>query len=728
FASDRTGVEDLYLLEPDDAETPELTKAHKFKATQLTHGKEEESGPSFSPKGDKIAFLRAGQLWTMNANGTGAKVLVAETKITDYDWSPDGKWVVFARMDGSFASELYIVPTDGAEAPRNVSRYATFNGDVTWSATGHRLGFLSNRRGTSSMHVLDLKKPSAPGSRGPKDEIDWDDIHLRVTRPANMPAEGGSISPDGSQVAFRSDSGRAGDLWVVSSDGGNINRATSGGVNPKAIRWSRKSPGTIFFLNGDGELRTTRASFGPAPGSAGPGGPTTEPGRVAFAATLTVRRDEEYGEMFTQCWRALADQFYDTKFHGADWTAVREKYRPFVGHVAQKEDLYALVLLMLGELNASHLGITGRLPIPAETTAELGLVFDPAFPGPGLKVTEIVKRGPADRKGLGVAPGDIVLSLNRTALTDKVNVPQLLAGKAGEPLTLEVTSAPTDPKARRKVELTPASRTKMAELMYDRWMQKNADQIARQSGGRLGYIHIPSMNEEGLEVFVRSLYSDNFDKDGIVIDVRYNGGGFTHDQVLNYLNGKEHTVFRQRNGGEGSVMRNYDRKWAKPAAVLINNRSFSDAEIFPHAFRESGVGKVVGQATGGHVIGTSSTKLIDGSDFRLPRIGVYTTRGVNMDKEGVKPDVPAELDPDDWAKGVDTQVSKAVDVLRADVTAWKSARGLIGTAPTPRAVAPTTPTPAATMAKPAAPAASPAPAATATKPTPAPVGSAGSAK
>src|SRR5438876_3708165 len=161
------------------------------------------------------------------------------------------------------------------------------------------------------------------------------------------------------------------------------------------------------------------------------------------------------------------------------------------------------------------------------------------------------------------------------------------------------------------------------------------------------------MNDEGMEVFVRSLYSDHFDKDAVVIDVRFNGGGFTHDQVLNYLAGKEHTLFRTRNGGEGLVMRNFDRKWTKPLVVMTNNRSYSDAEIFPHAFRTLGLGKVVGQATGGFVIGTGSISLIDGSMFRVPRIGVFTVQGTNMEKEGVKPDVEVIPHPDQLAKGID---------------------------------------------------------------------------
>jgi tricorn protease len=162
--------------------------------------------------------------------------------------------------------------------------------------------------------------------------------------------------------------------------------------------------------------------------------------------------------------------------------------------------------------------------------------------------------------------------------------------------------------------------------------------------------------------------------------VRYNGGGFTHDQVLNYLGAKEHTVFRQRDGGEGLVLRSRDRKWTKPLVLLINNRSYSDAEIFPSAFRTLGLGKLVGVPTGGHVIGTSSVELIDGSSFRIPRIGVYTPANVDMESKGVAPDVLVEQNPDDVAKGQDPQLDKAVEVLTQDVVAWKKAHAGVAAA------------------------------------------------
>jgi tricorn protease len=412
---------------------------------------------------------------------------------------------------------------------------------------------------------------------------------------------------------------------------------------------------------------------------------------------MVVRRDEEFAEMFEQSWRLLSEQFYDVKHHGADWDLVRMRYQPAVKHVAHREDLFALIYLMLGELNASHLGIMGNLPQPEEVTADLGLLFDDSFAGPGRKVAEVLKHGPGDKRGFNLKPGEIIVTIDRVPITEKTNLSQLLNNKFGENVLLEVIAAGADlkdPKARRKVEIQAINRQETQRLMYERWVENNARRVREMSKGTIGYIHIPSMDLDGMEKFVRALYSDCFDKDAIVLDVRYNGGGFTHDKVLNFLTGREHTYFRPRTGGQGLVLRQDDRKWTKPLVLLINNQSYSDAEIFPNAFREMGLGKLVGLPTGGMVIGTHPVRLIDGSTFRIPAIGVFSTHGVNMEKQGVRPDFLVEPTPEQLTRGLDPQIEKAVEVVKEDVFAWKKARakpvtsastgsGSTATAPTP---------------------------------------------
>lgn len=669
FLSDRSGHEDIYLLETDDPDHPDLIQAHKYKVKQITNTTEAEMGVSFSPDGNRVAFLRAGKLMTMNPDGANEKVLVNDRHVFDYEWSPDSKHICYAGQDGSFASELFIIPATGptaTEPARNITRFATYNGGVTWSATGNKLAFISQRKGnTMSAFVMALQKPPASGTTAGKD-IDWDNIHLRVKQPAGMTITECAISSDGSKIAFRGISDNTDDLWVANTDGSSVTRLTTGSLKPTQIRWSRWFGSQVYFRDGSGNLRAIMVGS--------PAG--VAPNFVNFTAKMTVRQDELFREMFDQSWRALNENFYDSGFHGADWNKIRVKYRDLVSHCAMREDLYALISLMLGELNASHLGISGNLGSPEQQTAELGLMFDPRHPGPDLKITEIVKGGPADQRGINLRAGDRVIAIDGTTLAEKTSVAKLLNDKVGEVVTLQVVSS--DGSAKRRIEIKGESRTKINELMYERWIVKNAEKVTELSKGKLGYIHIPNMQEPGLERFVRALYSDNFDKEGIVLDVRYNGGGFTHDQVLNYLTGKEHTIFSHRDGSSGLVLRSYDRKWTKPLVLLINNRSYSDAEIFPHAFRAWGLGKLVGQPTGGHVIGTRQITLIDGSIFRTPRIGVHTVKGINMEKEGVVPDVLVDAHPDELVRGIDRQLERAVDVLTQDVAAWKKSRPSTG--------------------------------------------------
>ena len=495
------------------------------------------------------------------------------------------------------------------------------------------------------------------------------------------------ISPDGTKVAFRAAAQGGEDLWVASANGSHVTRLTNGNQRPQQIQWSRFMPDLVYFRDGNGSLRTARASGGMPSDFFRMSFGASDSGRIPFSAKITIRRDEEFNEMFEQSWRALAEEFYDPLYHGINWVAMRAKYKPLVQHVALKEDFYSLVSLMLGELNASHLGIAGFTAVPEETTAELGLLFDGSYRGLGLKVSEVIKRGPADKRGITIKPGDVVLAIDSVGVGERTNISQLLNAKVGETVTLQVSANPADPKARRRVDIQGASRESVRELMYERWVEHNARRVAELSHGRLGYIHITSMDEAGLKRFLRGLYSDNFDKDAIVLDVRYNGGGFTHDQVLNYLGGRSHTSFRQRDGGQGTVMRSFDRKWGKPLVLLINNRTYSDAEIFPSAFRTLGLGRLVGQPTGAHVLGTYQVRLIDGSHFRIPRVGVYTLAGASMEKQGVVPDVLVEAQPDQLVRGIDPQLDVAVEVLQKDVLAWQKAHPDMAQKPDAKAAA-----------------------------------------
>lgn len=659
FLSDRSGQEDVYLLTA--VGSGHIATAAKFSLKRLTNSPAAEVGLMFAPDGKRLSFLSEGRLYTMNPDGSDVRCIVPERKVIDYEWSPDGKWICYALLDGSYASELYIVPSTGAtpkDPPRNITRYATFNAYVTWSEKGNKIAFLSERGANPKRnpYVLSLQKPSVGGANTAR--IDWDRIHLRAKRLTTKPCSRVAINRDGTMIAFRTSEG-GDDLWVATTDGKKVTRLTTGNVKPQQIEWSSSKlySGVIYFRDGNGSLRMVTVN--------GKTGVLTIP----FKATLTVHRSDVFREIFNQTWRTMNESFYDPKHHGADWRRVRQRYEPLVEHVVMREDLEALLRYMMGELNASHLGISGKSRSPDLPTAELGLLFDERYPGPGLKVTEILANGPADVAGIRLEPGDILIGIDGRLLDDKTNVAKLLNGKSGQMVRLTFRRSDGKKTQTWSFGLRATSRSRVTSLAYLRWVERNDRRVAELSGGRLGYIHIPSMNEAGLERFLRALYSDHFRKEGLVLDVRYNGGGYTHDKILKYLGRKPHTYFRQRHGGEGTVLRAADRVWTKPTILLINHRSYSDAEIFASAYRALKLGKLVGVPTGGKVIGTGSIRLIDGSTLRVPRTGVYDASGRNMDKRGVAPDILVENRPEDIATGRDRQLERAVEALLQEMSA-----------------------------------------------------------
>ena len=680
FVSDRDGCPNIYVVEHNDPRHPSLTQAHRFKVRRLTSSDVPISGVSFSPDGRKIAFLKSGQLWTMKPDGRGAKVLVQTPRVIEYAWSPDSKWIMYSRIDPRFASELYLIPADGGK-PRNATRYATRNFGISWSRDGRRVAFISERRKDLDVFVMILQGSSRRNLLSRRLSIDFNDLHLRVVRSTPLSSNESEVAlkPDGSMVAFRSNALNGDDLWLATITGSRITRITTGKLKPRQIRWTRS--GRIYFLDGNGSLRHVTP---PRTTSSASTASSVALGQVSFTVKLRVNREEEFAQMFAEGWRKLWYNFYDPSHHGADWLAVRTRYQPMVRHVAMKEDFFDWMRLMLGELNASHLGISSSLGTPEEYTAGFGCLWDDGYPGPGLRIAEVVDRTPAARAGL--RPGQFVMAIEGVELRSSTNVSQLLNDKSGQTLAVVVADDPTPKGKRRLIEIKPIERRKLVAYLYRRWVTNNARRVDKLSGGKLGYIHIPRMDSTSLDNFVRALYSDHFDKEGIVLDVRYNGGGFTHDQILSYLGGKDHTYFITREGQKGTVLRAADRKWNRPLVLLCNNRSYSDAEIFPSAFRTLGLGKLVGTPTGGFVIGTVNEKLIDGTLFRVPRLGVFTASGVNMEKTGVVPDVVVEQHPDELARGYDAQLDRAVEVLLADVEEWKqrSSRRDVAGAATPK--------------------------------------------
>jgi tricorn protease len=661
FISERDGNREVYIVDVKTRELKRLTNTPDAA----------ESNPKWSPTGNYVAFIRGPfgrQLCWVDVNTGEEKVVVEGPFIGEFAWSPDGRWICFNRRDpANNVTDLFIIPWNGGE-PVNVTRMPYWNGSIVWTKDGKNIVFRSNRTDENiDIYVLPLERPKekldeeeGEGEKKPQErkekegekrlpevKIDFTDIHKRIRRlTATVFNEGSfTVSPDSKTVVFVATPIDQPEIWSVPLEGGSLTRLASG-VSASQLQFSPDG-NRIYFLSTGGNIRyLTR--------------PAGSLSSVNFTARLIVDRVVELQHMFDEGWRLLKEQFYDEKMHGVNWDAMREKYRPLIEHVAAKEDFYTLVSMMLGELNASHLGIGGPTASGPET-AYLGVWFDPEHRGPGVKISAVLKNSPADKDESRLNVGEFILAIDGVEVSNNEQIWDALADKAGRVVELLVNDKPTKEGART-VKIKPINRGQWSNLLYEDWVEKRKRMVDEWSNGRIGYIHIQAMSQSELRKFEREFYAEVVGKkEALIIDVRFNGGGRIHDELLSILKRRLYALEQYR--GTPPFTQPF-QVWQKPTVVLINEFSASDAEIFPKAFRDLGLGKLVGVPTYGGVIGTYNVTLIDGTTFfRVPVTGWRTLDGVNLENYGVKPDFLVEHSPEDNANENDLQLKTAVDLL-----------------------------------------------------------------
>ncbi len=355
--------------------------------------------------------------------------------------------------------------------------------------------------------------------------------------------------------------------------------------------------------------------------------------------------------------------------HGANWAAAKDKYEALLGNIADIEELQNTIMEMIGEINSSHTGISGGSRLPGEnnrtdriTTRYPG--FDLAADSSGYyKVTYVYRKGPADHEYVRLAPGDFILAVNGKELKTSDNYWKLFNIMPEKKFEFVVNSKPTM-DGSWTVTLDPLTTMQQSDLEYARWVDDRAAMVKTLSGGQIGYLHIKAMDAPSLAKFQRDLL-DNQDKKALIIDERFNGGGGIDQELLEILNQrKPYQTTRSRDSLE---VRRPAQAFFGPMVVLQNERSASDAEMFPDGFRALGLGKLVGMPTYGAVIGTGSFTLLDGEVLRTPGAAVTTARGEDMENYGVVPDFVVDNTPPDFLTGHDRQVEKAIEVLKGEM-------------------------------------------------------------
>jgi tricorn protease len=749
FVSDQGGQADVWKADRGDASKDWWVNT-KFNLTRLTQDADIETDLRWSPEGSKLAFIKGrGDLWTISPDGKDAKRILAGWSQPEYDWSPDGKWFVYARDDDDFNSDVWVIPSDGTKPPFNLSKHPDNEGSPVWSPDGKVIAFTGRRENTEvdiyyvwlraeddektardrslEKAVEKIKKgrtkgattksagaatkgarPEAPTADEPKKPvtpvaIDFDRIHERIRRIAipNSTEARPFWSPDSKRLAFSANVDGTAGLYSVEIPDDLKPKLLSTQPGTQAswlesgnqIVWlSGGVPASLVPGGGGSSASSGRTGASPAASAEPPapgGGRQTS---YRFRALQELNWPAHYRAGFDLAWRTMRDNWYDERLGNRNWDAIRRKYTDMAAASPDAETFGTVVQLMLGELNGSHLGFFPRNPdepgaLPATptppgrasaaaseggrwqiVTPHLGLRFDPAHRGPGLKVKDVIPDGPTDRKVSKVEPGEIVLTIEGTTVDPSMDLARVLNGPIQRDIRLTVRGL--DGKDR-DVLVRPVLYTALTRLLYEKWIKDNRKRVDELSKGNLGYLHIRGMDFPSFYRFEEELYSAGAGKQGLIIDVRENGGGSTADHLLTALTQPAHATAVPRGGGPGYPQ---DRKvyasWSKPIVVLCNQNSFSNAEIFSHAIKTLKRGKLVGVPTAGGVISTGAATIMDLGLLRLPTRGWFTIDdGEDMELHGAVPDVILWPDPADHARGIDKQLDKAVEVLSADVEA-----------------------------------------------------------
>ncbi|MCU0722369.1 MAG: hypothetical protein MUC63_01915, partial [Planctomycetes bacterium] len=551
FVSDRNGSNDVFLVRSDDPSEPALSRAKYTKVETVAAAPEREERPKASPDGLRVLYLAGlGDLWACPIGG-GAPVLLAKGPlISDPAWSPDSRWVAFSKAEKNWNSEIYVVPAEGG-TPVNVTRDPDEDVQPVFSPKGDHLYFASNRGGGIRFNVhripLTLKvwqrdrveekekedeekdkekeREREKGGEGDKEKggqgdrakeekppevlVDFEKIEDRAERVTStrgddtMPV----LSDDGKTLFFKSDSLGFFEIWKAAADGSSLERLSRSRENPEEIQWVKKDKelvyrtgGAIKTLSEDGQKQ----------------------GAVPVAAAMEIDLGRERLEAFDEAWALLRDWFYDPSMHGVDWETCRREYRRLAAGAGCNEDFNDVVRMMLGELGASHLGISGpdsgRKPEPTGLT---GMRLRPGPAGRRYVVDSVLRKSPADREESKVRPGEFLVAVNRAEVKAGDDLALLFNGKAGEKTDVLI-AATEDGPGERTVAFKPAEPGALGGLLYDAWVDEKRALTEKLSGGRLGYIHIRSMSMPAFESFRREYLARVREKDGLVLDVRNN--------------------------------------------------------------------------------------------------------------------------------------------------------------------------------------------------------------
>ena len=668
-----------------------------------------------------------GEIWLINTETEEKRPFITDQAFigvpepTEFAWSPDSQWIAFIATDANFFSNLYIQHIE-ADTPKQLTFLSNIGtDDILWSPDGKCIVFNTGQYRTESQIArVDLKpirpvfkeedfdrlfreekpeKPQPPeaesgeteaagpvteGSEESENEgetegkngknrkpekkiepveIEFDGIkhRLRFLTDFKLNARAESIRPNSKTLIFRAAMTGQLNLWSLSLE------EDKQGELPKQLTGTASGKGNVHFIPNGKKFYYTDGGRIHSVGMGEDGAKEGDAKALDTRAEVQVDFHLEKMQAFDEAWRLIRDGFYDPQFHGCDWEQVRQTFRPMVEGVQTQADFRELLNLMVGELNASHLGAGGHTDNAPDSF--LGADFDrEALERNGhFKIAEIIPESPLTLPEAPAQVGEYLVAVDGVALNRGVNLAEQLQRKQGKRVTLKLNDKPQLEDAR-ELTLQPIGSGQHRNLRYKEWVRWNETYVHEKSNQRLGYVHIREMSYEAYLQFIADLDTETHDREGVVIDVRFNPGGHIAPFILDVLHRRAYTQSNYR-GLISTTDTNLagNRILEQPVILITNEHSGSNAEMFSEGFRKLGLGKVVGMPTAGAVIWTWGWGLLDGTVFRLPRLRVSTLEGENTEGTARPVDVQVDRPLGEAAQGIDSQLDVAVEQLLAQI-------------------------------------------------------------
>ena len=711
YASERNGNWELYMVKiarKEEANFPNATAIEE--EVLLPSDKTERTYPQFSPDGKELAFIEdRNRLMVLNLETKKVRqVTDGSTWFStgggfDYSWSPDGKWFTLEFIGNRHDpySDIGMVSAQGGKII-NLTNSGYTSGSPRWVLDGNAILFITERYGmrahaswgslndvmlvfmnqdaydkfrlskedyelqkelekeqkdTTETKKNDKKKgDNKEKSEEKKEEkvkdivVELNNIEDRIVRLTPNSSDLGSaiITKDGETLYYLSAFEGGYDLWKM-----NLRKKDTKLLHKMDAGWANMEmdkDGKNLFLLGSNTMQkmgTDSESLKP----------------ISYQAHVKMDLAAERDYMFNHVYKQEQKRFYNLNMHGIDWDAMTKAYRKFLPHIDNNYDFAELLSEYLGELNVSHTGGRFRPQLKGDATATLGLLYDWNHNGKGLLISEVVEKGPFDHARSKVKAGNIIEKIDGQEITPESDYSVLLNGKARKKTLVTLYNPQT--KERWEEVVVPVSNGVMSDLLYARWVKQRAADVDKWSNGRLGYVHIESMGDDSF----RSVYSDILGKynnrEGIVIDTRFNGGGRLHEDIEILFSGKKYFTQVVR-GREACDMPS--RRWNKPSIMVQCEANYSNAHGTPWVYSHQKIGKLVGMPVPGTMTSVSWETLQDPTlVFGIPVIGYRLPDGSYLENSQLEPDIKVANSPETVVKGEDTQLKAAVDELLKEI-------------------------------------------------------------